>query len=240
MNTMTYGQSASSLTGDDGGLGRKLKAQWRTNGRKFAPFAAIVLGHAVLFYAINSGMLRNVTTALMPQVVNITFVASPEPLKQTPPPPPKTVPVQRTPTFVPPLPQLNIVQTEPTITLPPPQPRAAEATPSTAAPSPVVAPPAPPAPSTPKTVSGVEYIRAPQPVYPSIARRMGESGTVTLRVLIGEKGLAEQVVIQKSSGSANLDEAGRQAVLRALYKPYLEDGKPVPVYALVPINFQLG
>jgi protein TonB len=140
---------------------------------------------------------------------------------------------------VPPLPQLNIVQTEPTITLPPPTPRTADATPSTAAPSPV-APPAPPAPSSPKTVSGVEYIRAPQPVYPSIARRMGETGTVTLRVLIGEKGLAEQVVVQKSSGSANLDEAGRQAVLRALYKPHIEDGKPVAVYALVPINFQLG
>jgi protein TonB len=237
---MTYGRTAVELSDDDRGLARQLTAQWRVNGRKFAPFAAIALGHVVLFYAINSGMLRNVTHAILPQVVNITFVASPEPLKQPPPPIPKTVPVvQKTPTFVPPLPQLNIVQTEPTITLPPPQPRSADATPSTAAPAPV-APPTPVAPATPKTVSGVEYIRAPQPVYPSIARRMGETGTVTLRVLIGEKGLAEQVVIQKSSGSANLDEAGRQAVLRALYKPHVEDGKPVPVYALVPINFQLG
>jgi protein TonB len=29
-------------------------------------------------------------------------------------------------------------------------------------------------------------------------------------------------------------------VLRALYKPFIEDGKAVPVYVLVPINFQLG
>ena len=242
MNTMTYGRTASALSEEDGGPARKLAALWRNNGRKFAPLAAIVLGHGVLFYAISSGMLRNVTHAILPQVVNITFVASPEPLKQPPPPMPKTVPVvQKTPTFVPPLPQLNIVQTEPTITLPPPSPRTADATPSSAAPAPV-APPAPPvnAPAVPKTVSGVEYIRAPQPVYPSIARRMGETGTVTLRVLIGSKGLAEKVEIQNSSGSANLDEAGRQAVLRALYKPYIEDGKPVPVYALVPINFQLG
>jgi protein TonB len=227
MNTMTYGRTASPF-GENSGL-----------VRKFAPIAAIALGHVVVFYLISSGMLRDVTHKILPQVVNITFVASPEPLKQIPPPP-KTVPVvQKTPTFVPPLPQLNIVQTEPTITLPPPQPRAAEATPSTAAPSPA-SPPAPPAPSVPKTVSGVEYIRAPQPVYPSMSRRMGESGTVTLRVLIGEKGLAEQVVIQQSSGSANLDEAGRQAALRALYKPHMEDGKHVPVYVLVPINFQLG
>jgi protein TonB len=238
MNTMTYSRTAAP-SDDDSGLARRLKAQWRSTGR-FAPFAAIALGHAVLFYTINSGMLRNVTHAILPQVVNITFVASPEPLKQAPPPQPKTVPVaQKTPTFVPPLPQLNIVQTEPTITLPPPQPRTADATPSTAAPTPVAAP-VPPAAASPKTVSGVEYIRAPQPVYPSIAKRMGETGVVTLRVLIGEKGLAEQVTIQKSSGSANLDEAGRQAVLRALYKPHIEDGKPVSVYALVPINFQLG
>jgi protein TonB len=29
-------------------------------------------------------------------------------------------------------------------------------------------------------------------------------------------------------------------VLRALFKPHVEDGKAIPVYALVPINFQLG
>jgi protein TonB len=239
MNTMTYERTAPALSADDAGLAQELTLQWRTRARKFAPLAAIVAGHAVMFYMINSGMLRQVTHAILPQVVNVTFVASPEALK--PAPPPKTVPVMpQMPAFVPPLPQLNIVQTEPTITMPPPQPRTSDTAPTVAVSAPVAAPPAPPAPATPKTVSGVEYIRAPQPVYPSIARRMGESGTVTLRVLIGAKGLAEQVEIQKSSGSANLDEAGRQAVLRALYKPYVEDGKPVAVYALVPINFQLG
>ena len=239
MNTMIYGRTASALSLDDAGLAWRLKRQWRANGRKFAPAAAIVLGHVVMFYLMQSGMLRQAAHAMMPQVVNIAFVAAPEPLK--PAEPPKTVAVvNKLPTFVPPLPLLNTPQVEPTITVSPPQPRASE--PATVAVSaPVAAPtPAPAAPAAPKTVTGVEYIRAPQPVYPSIARRMGESGTVMLRVLIGEKGLAEQVTIQKSSGSSNLDEAGRQAVMRALYKPYIEDGKAVPVYALVPINFQLG
>ncbi len=227
---MTYTASA-----DDAGLALEFKRR----GRKFAPLTAIVVGHAVVFYLAYSGMLRTVTHAILPQVVNVSFVAAPEPVK--PAPPPKEVPlVQPKQTFVPPLPQVNIVQTEPTITLPPPQPRPSEPAPATAVPSYQPAPPAPPQPAAPKTVSGVEYIRAPQPVYPGISRRMGESGTVTLRVLIGEKGNAEQVTVQKSSGSANLDEAGRQAVLRALYKPHVEDGKAIPVYALVPINFQLG
>lgn len=212
---------------------------WSARLRKSGPLAAIVLAHGVMFYLMQSGMLRNVVHAVMPQVVNVTFVAPPaaEPKPSTPP---KTVQVARQlPTFVPPLPVMNTPQTEPTITVAQAQPHPVEAVAAVAAtPSPQPAPPA--VPSTPRTITGVEYIRAPQPVYPGIARRMGETGTVVLRVLIGDKGLPEQAVIQKSSGSSNLDEAGRQAAMRALYKPFIEDGKAVPVYVLVPINFQLS
>jgi protein TonB len=239
MNTMVYGRTAPASSAGATGLPAQWKQQWRTRGRKFAPLATIVLGHAFMFYMFQSGMLHQAARVMMPQVVNITFVASPEPLKPAAPPP-KTVPVvHQAPAYVPPVPLLNIVQTEPTITVAPAQPRASEPV-AVAAPTPTPAPAHAATPAAPKTVSGVEYVRAPQPVYPGISRRLGESGTVMLRVLIGEKGQAVQVEIQKSSGSANLDEAGRQAVMRALYKPSYEDGKPVPVYALVPINFQLG
>ncbi|NRR31031.1 TonB family protein [Oxalobacteraceae bacterium] len=207
--------------------------------RKAAPLAAIVLVHAVFFYALQSGMMSKAVHAVLPQVVNVTFVAPPAPEK--PSTPPKTVQIaQRTPTFVPPLPVVAVQQTEPTITLPQAQAKPAEASAvAVAAPAPLAPAPAPVV-SAPKTISGVEYVRAPQPVYPSISRRMGETGVVMLRVLIGERGQPEQVLVHKSSGSSNLDEAGRQAALRALYKPYLEDGKAVSVYVLVPINFQLS
>ena len=72
-----------------------------------------------------------------------------------------------------------------------------------------------------------------------MSRRLGEQGTVLLRILVNEKGLAEKVLVQTSSGSSRLDEAGRQAALRALFKPHLEDGRAVAVYVLVPLNFQL-
>ncbi|MDO8313082.1 MAG: energy transducer TonB, partial [Sideroxyarcus sp.] len=88
-------------------------------------------------------------------------------------------------------------------------------------------------------VSGVEYIQAPQPVYPALAKRTGEQGRVMLRVLVNERGLPELVDVQKSSGSIRLDEAAKQAVLHARFKPYLEDGKALAVYVIVPINFQL-
>lgn len=206
------------------------------------PLAAIVGFHLIALYLFQSGMLSKVVHAAMPAVINVSFVAPPAPPKETPPAPPKTVDIvaPQPRAVVPPLPLLAIAPTEPTIT--PPQQAPAEPTQATATPAPP-APPAPspkPAPATPRTVSSVEYIRAPQPVYPNISRRLGESGTVTLRILISDKGLPEQVIVQKSSGYANLDEAGRQAALRALFKPLIEDGKPVSVFVIVPLNFQLS
>lgn len=68
---------------------------------------------------------------------------------------------------------------------------------------------------------------------------MREEGKVLLRILVNEKGHPERVEIHKPSGFARLDEAARQAAMRALFKPYLEDGRPAAVFALVPIIFSL-
>ena len=203
--------------------------------RKMAPLAAIVVAHLVLFYLAQTGLLSRAVHAALPRVVEISFVAPPAPAA----PPPKTVPVVRHVASVtaPPLPSLAIPQIEPTITTPPPQaPRATEA-PVVAAAAATVAP-APPQPAAPKLVSGVEYLRPPQPNYPPRSRRLGETGVVILRVLINERGLPEQVRIEKSSGFSALDEEGLVSVQHTLFKPKLEDGKPVAVYALVPVNFQ--
>lgn len=205
---------------------------------KLGKLTAIVAIHAGMFYLLQTGMLRDAVQAVLPQVVNVSFVAPAAPQPQ--PPAPQTVPVmQQAPAIVPPpLPLLNIT-VDNTITPPPAQPRSDTPTPPSAPQQPAAAAPAPPAPpAAPRLVQGVEYVRPPAPVYPTISRRLGETGVVMLRVLISEKGLPEQAIIAKSSGSGNLDEAGRIAAMRALFKPYMEDGKPVAVYVLVPINFQ--
>jgi len=204
---------------------------------KLGKFSVIVAIHAGLFYLLQTGVLRDAVHAVLPQVVNVSFVAPPAP--QPEPPAPKTVPVMQAPAITPPpLPLLNIT-VENTITPPPAQPRSdAPTSPSAAPPQAAVAPAPPAPPAAPRLVQGVEYVRPPAPVYPTISRRLGETGVVMLRVLISEKGLPEQAIIAKSSGSGNLDEAGRVAAMRALFKPYMEDGKPVAVYVLVPINFQ--
>ena len=209
---------------------------------KFVPLTLILVLHVAAFYAIQSGLLSRVVSAAMPTITTVSIIAPPAPPKPPTPSVPKTVelsaPMPRA--VIPPLPMIAVAPTEPTIT--PPQPSRAEAAPpATSAPAaPSTSAPSPPAPSTPRTVSSVEYIKAPQLVYPNLSRRLGESGTVVLRILINEKGLPEQILVHKSTGYSNLDEAGRQAAMRALFKPMIENGKPVPVYVLVPLTFQLS
>lgn len=97
----------------------------------------------------------------------------------------------------------------------------------------------PPAPPLPKIISNVEYLKSPEPEYPPLAKRMGEEGRVTLRVLVNEKGNPDQVKIQQTSGSPRLDEEARQAILRSQFKPHIENGKAIAVYTIVPITFHL-
>ncbi|MGH8809433.1 MAG: energy transducer TonB [Noviherbaspirillum sp.] len=205
---------------------------------RFGPLGAIILLHIAFFYALQSGLLRQAVQAL-PKEVMVTFI-TPEPKRETPkpqPPAPKTVPVVKKSVTPPPapVPVVNNTPSQQAITVPPAAPTPVAAEPA----APVVAaPPAPPA--APRTItSGIEYLQAPQPEYPAMSRRLSEEGKAVLRVLVNEKGRPERVDVQKTSGSARLDEAARQAVLRAVFKPFMEDGKAVAAFAIVPIRFQL-
>ena len=209
---------------------------------RFGPIASVVAVHALLFYVVSSGLLGRVADAALPQVVDVTFVAAePEPPAPIPAAAPKVVMLaQLPPPVVPVVPVIEVARHPDAISVPQaaPQPVAPPAEQTRVA---VAVAPAPVPAAGPKTIStGVEYIQAPQPVYPSQSRRMGEQGKVVLRVLVNEKGKPDQVLVQSSSGSSRLDEAGRQAALRALFKPHLEDGRPVAVFVIVPLNFQLG
>ncbi|MCI1005071.1 energy transducer TonB [Herbaspirillum sp. C7C8] len=95
-------------------------------------------------------------------------------------------------------------------------------------------------PSSPPVItSGVQYLTAPQPVYPAAARRRGDEGEVLLRVLINAQGSVEQIALEKSSGIASLDQAARVAVAQARFQPYVEQGRAQSAYVVVPIKFQL-
>lgn len=227
---------------------------WRQAVRRGAPLAIVVLLHVALLYALTSGLLHN-SKPLMPHEVLVHFITAETIAPPAPPTPkpvpqvkPKTLPAVskpvRKPVPRPIAPAVNITPSEQAITLPtapeqtaPAQPFVAAEPQAAASAAPAAAPAAPAAPKT--ISSGVEYLSPPRPEYPILSRRRGEEGKVVLRALINPKGRPDQVEIQTSSGSVRLDEAARQAVQRAVFKPHMEDGKAVAVYAIVPIKFQL-
>lgn len=218
---------------------------------KIAPLGAIVLLHAGLLYGLRSGPQQQamppapreiVATFVMPAVAPAPIAAPP--LASPPAPAPEPLKAQPAPKKTMSAPRKAITPSVQPTPMADTTPTRQETAPLAESALPVAAAPAPPAPAPmpaqPKTVtSGIEYLRHPQPEYPPLATRMGEEGKAVLRVLVNDQGRPERIEVQKSSGSARLDNAARQAVSRALFKPFIEDGKPVSAYAIIPINFQL-
>lgn len=112
---------------------------------------------------------------------------------------------------------------------------------------PAAAPPAPAkpaehiasiAPPTPASFSAA-YLRNPAPRYPVAARRAGEQGTVTLKVLVGSDGLPQRVEVEKTSGSSRLDTAALDAVKRWRFVPARRGPTAIESWVLVPVVFRL-
>jgi protein TonB len=83
------------------------------------------------------------------------------------------------------------------------------------------------------------YLQNPAPRYPLAARRAGEQGTVTLKVLVSIEGLPRRVEIEKTSGSSRLDTAARDAVGRWRFNPARRGNAPIESWVLVPVVFRL-
>ena len=83
------------------------------------------------------------------------------------------------------------------------------------------------------------YLRNPAPRYPVAARRAGEQGTVTLRVLVTRDGRPARVDLEKTSGSAHLDAAALEAVRGWRFVPARQGPDAIESWVLVPIVFRL-
>jgi periplasmic protein TonB len=100
--------------------------------------------------------------------------------------------------------------------------------------------PASPAPARIEPPSSqAEYLNNPPPAYPRLSRRLGEQGTVVVRVLIGTNGLAEQAQIHTSSGHERLDQTALATVLAWRYVPGKRNGVAEAMWFNVPIQFVL-
>ncbi|MBL8370183.1 MAG: energy transducer TonB [Burkholderiaceae bacterium] len=209
----------------------------------------VVLFHAALLWALQTGLLRRAVEIIVPAQI-LSEIIAPAPPPAPPPPQPRPQP-QITPAVrpaarqpvAPPAPQpLAIADPTPTPQAPigvlTPQPLAPPiTTPVALAPA---APPAPPAP--PRIVlpsSDADYLANPRPAYPPLSKRLGEQGKVVVRVLIGTDGGAQKAEIRTSSGFDRLDQAALATVQRWRYVPGKRDGVPEAMWFNVPINFVL-
>lgn len=220
---------------------------------RLGPLGAIVLLHVGLFFALRSGTPEAAAPA-GPKTLFATFITPERPAAVTPVvtppapqvalPKPRKTPTPRTTVAVSKPMPAAVAAPSPHAISAPPQPPAAADTPSmvqeASAPAAAPAAAAQAAPAQPKTISsGVEYLQPPQPSYPPLSRRMGEEGRAILRVLVSAQGMPERSEIRTSSGSARLDEAAREAVMRVQFRPHIENGQAVAVFVIVPIRFQL-
>jgi len=96
-----------------------------------------------------------------------------------------------------------------------------------------------PASSVPSPVQ-LQYLSAPAPAYPRMAKQRGITGTVLLQVLVGIDGRPLEVTVAQSSGSRELDEAARAQVMRRWsFQPASKNGQAVQAIGMVPIEFAL-
>jgi periplasmic protein TonB len=182
-------------------------------------FIAVTIGVHVLA-VIGFLSLRHVTQIEKPPVPIIAdIIDAPADADDTPPmqPPPMQEVVYSLPT-----PETVSIDAE-TIT-PPPVINTAIAQPSNQS----VVPP---------MVETVEYVRPPAPAYPRESSRRREYGTVVLRVLVDPSGRAAQIQVERSSGYERLDAAAREAVQKALFRPYEVNGVRQAAQVLIPIEF---
>jgi protein TonB len=208
--------------------------------RRFAPLAAVIGLHVAFFYALQSGLLHQAVKAVMPKEIQVSLISE-EPAPKPQPAPPKAVPIVKKTTPRPtPAPVVTRTPSPRAITEEVTPPKESQEPPSAVASPAPAAPAAPATPATPKMVSGIEYIERPNPVVPAASVRMGEEGIVNFKVLVNIKGKAEKVDIIKSSGFPRLDDAAVNAVKRALFKPYIEDGKAVAVSTTGSIAFNIS
>lgn len=97
----------------------------------------------------------------------------------------------------------------------------------------VEAPPATPAANTGamRTAVLADANACVKPDYPTNAARLGETGVVTLALLVGTDGKVASSKIQKSSGHRDLDKAAVAALSMCKFKPAMAGGVPEQAWA---------
>lgn len=160
-----------------------------------------------------------------------------EPVRVAPEPPPPAIVESPVALVIPPAPAVVATPAPKVNELPAPPDQHVIATP-------VPATPAPDRQETAEIVMNAQtltaiYLRNPKPLYPTVSRRLGEQGTVMLRVFVTIAGEPAQIELKSSSGFPRLDRSALSAVRSWKFSPATRGDHAVDAWVLVPIRFTL-
>ncbi|MBK1714666.1 energy transducer TonB [Rubrivivax gelatinosus] len=193
----------------------------------------VVAAHGLLFWAaMEFGVLERAMASAAPLMVQIVSSA--------PPAAPQPEPLVRPKVAPPPLASVPVPEVPVMREAPPEALRAVAAAPAPAA-TPAPAPVAPPAPPATRQVppSALRYLVEPPVALPLASRRLHESGTVVLHVVVDVRGHPRSVTLRRSSGFARLDEQALGAMRQARFLPCTENGQPFECESDAPIIYEL-
>jgi len=206
-------------------------------GRSVAT-ALVVLLHVAIVYALVTGLAYRVVKVISTPL-ETKIIEEVKPVTQDIPPPTRM-----------PMPKFEV---PPAPYIPPPEVRIQQPAPPKS-PIALSTPVKPEAPTPPPVVRAVEappssQVRIPpvidpvkhceKPEYPPAARRLGETGTVVLRILIDADGSVIASEVDTSSGYKRLDEAARRGLSLCRFKPGTVDGKPEQAWATLRYAWKL-
>ena len=222
-----------------------------SRSRQAAIAGGVVLAHVAALWALQHGLLRReppeivVPVQILSEIIPAQPAVQPAPPPPAPPPPqpparpapapaPRKAPAPR-PAPRPPAPMPVAIPD------PAPAPAAPQGTTEPQAPAPPiaapVAPPAPPVPAAPPVLAAAPFdlpmvdadYAANEDAFrpPAISRRLGEYGTVVLRVTVGINGFATRVELARSSGYERLDKAALAGARKLKFRPATRNGVPV-------------
>src|SRR5262245_29987875 len=78
-----------------------------------------------------------------------------------------------------------------------------------------------------------------KPRYPESARRQGFEGTTLLKIHVSDRGMVEDVLIERSAGYQDLDLAAMEAVKQWRFEPARRGKQSVAVWVMLPVRFAL-
>ena len=170
------------------------------SGNRTAAIVIVAILHAILGYAIVTGLAYNVIKKAAEDLKTFDVEEEPPPPEETPPPPENQPDIPPPVVSPPPIVRIDTMTPPPVVSTP-------------VAPPPVItptAPPAPPAPPAVRTVPPRSAVGNLQGLfqtddYPSSAVDNEEEGSVSVRLSIGANGRVTDCAVTSSSGSRALD-----------------------------------